>query len=469
MALPRTSSSPGGGWWWRLPAAANRWCRPRIIGLCRARCASCNGCSVRRRWKPRSSRRRSNMPRGQKNSCGWRRRRRRTVPDDDRGRGDWGLPLQSDGTHARAAEETDRPAAAARRYRGGDQVRSGMRVAMIGTGYVGLVSGACIADFGHQVTCVDQDSTKISALNAGEIPIFEPGLADVVRSNVEEGRLAFTTVLGESVRDADAVFIAVGTPSRRGDGHADLSYVYGAAREIAGALEGFTIVITKSTVPVGTGDEVERIIRELRHDADFAVVSNPEFLREGAAIHDFKHPDRIVIGTEDERAKKVTAEIYRPLYLNQAPILYTSRRTAELIKYAANAFLATKITFINEIADLCECVGADVQEVARGVGFDNRIGPKFLHAGPGFGGSCLPKDVRALIKTAQDHDVPMRILEAVESVNETRKRAMARKVSISFAGVLRGKTVAVLGLTFKPNTDDVREAPSIRHWVRPNP
>jgi UDPglucose 6-dehydrogenase len=336
-----------------------------------------------------------------------------------------------------------------------------MRIAMIGTGYVGLVSGACIADFGHQVTCVDKDSTKISALNAGEIPIFEPGLGEIVRANVDEGRLEFTTALGVSVHDADAVFIAVGTPSRRGDGHADLSYVYEAAREIAEALEEFTVVITKSTVPVGTGDEVERIIRESRHDADFAVVSNPEFLREGAAIHDFKHPDRIVIGTEDERAKKLTAEIYRPLYLNQAPILYTSRRTAELIKYAANAFLATKVTFINEISDLCERVGADVQEVARGIGFDNRIGPKFLHAGPGFGGSCFPKDVRALIKTAQDHDVPMRILEAVETVNDTRKRAMARKVSNAFAGVLRGKTVAVLGLTFKPNTDDMREAPSI--------
>jgi UDPglucose 6-dehydrogenase len=336
-----------------------------------------------------------------------------------------------------------------------------MRVAMIGTGYVGLVSGACIADFGHQVTCVDKDSTKISALNAGEIPIFEPGLGEIVRANVEDGRLEFTTALGESVQDADAVFIAVGTPSRRGDGHADLSYVYEAAREIAEALEEFTVVITKSTVPVGTGDEVERIIREIRPDVDFAVVSNPEFLREGAAIHDFKHPDRIVIGTEDERAKKLAAEIYRPLYLNQAPILYTSRRTAELIKYAANAFLATKVTFINEISDLCERVGADVQEVARGIGFDNRIGPKFLHAGPGFGGSCFPKDVRALIKTAQDHDVPMRILEAVETVNDTRKRAMARKVSNAFAGVLRGKTVAVLGLTFKPNTDDMREAPSI--------
>src|SRR6516164_4775772 len=336
-----------------------------------------------------------------------------------------------------------------------------MRITMIGTGYVGLVSGACIADFGHQVTCVDKDSAKISTLNAGEIPIFEPGLGDIVRANLEEGRLAFTTALGESVRDADAVFIAVGTPSRRGDGHADLSHVYAAAREIAGALEGFTIVITKSTVPVGTGDEVERIIRELRHDADFAVVSNPEFLREGAAIHDFKHPDRIVIGAEDEHAKKVAAEIYRPLYLNQAPILYTSRRTAELIKYAANAFLATKITFINEIADLCERVGADVQEVARGIGFDNRIGPKFLHAGPGFGGSCLPKDTRALLKTAQDHDISLRIVEAVITANDIRKRAMARKVAAAFGGSIRGKTIAVLGLTFKPNTDDMREAPSI--------
>jgi UDPglucose 6-dehydrogenase len=267
--------------------------------------------------------------------------------------------------------------------------------------------------------------------------------------------------LREAVREAEVVFIAVGTPSRRGDGHADLSYVYEAAREIAPALTGFTVVVTKSTVPVGTGDEVERIIRELRPDADFAVVSNPEFLREGAAIHDFKHPDRIVIGTDDERAQKVAAEVYRPLYLNQAPILYTDRRTAELIKYAANAFLATKITFINEIADLCERVGADVQQVARGIGLDNRIGSKFLHAGPGFGGSCFPKDLRALIKTAQDHDVPMRILEAVEIANDTRKRAMARKVSSAFAGVLRGKTVSVLGLTFKPNTDDMREAPSI--------
>jgi UDPglucose 6-dehydrogenase len=336
-----------------------------------------------------------------------------------------------------------------------------MRIAVIGTGYVGLVSGACIADFGHRVTCVDKDSAKIAALNAGEIPIHEPGLADVVDANVRQGRLAFVTALEDAVGDADAVFIAVGTPSRRGDGHADLSYVYDAAREIAAALRGYTVVITKSTVPVGTGDEVERIIREERPDIDCAVVSNPEFLREGAAIHDFKHPDRIVVGTRDERAKSVLAEIYRPLFLNQAPILWTSRRTAELIKYAANAFLATKITFINEIADLCERVDADVQEVARGIGLDNRIGPKFLHAGPGFGGSCFPKDVRALIKTAQDHDVPMRILEAVETVNDTRKRAMARRVSAAFAGVLRGKTIAVLGLTFKPNTDDMREAPSI--------
>ena len=336
-----------------------------------------------------------------------------------------------------------------------------MRITMIGTGYVGLVSGACIADFGHQVICVDKDSTKISALNVGEIPIYEPGLGDIVNSNVRQKRLSFTTALAEAVRGADAVFIAVGTPSRRGDGHADLSYVYEATREIAAALDGFTVVITKSTVPVGTGDEVERIIRELRPDVEFAVVSNPEFLREGAAIYDFKHPDRIVVGTDDERAKAVMAEIYRPLYLNQAPILCTDRRSAELIKYAANAFLATKITFINEIADLCERVGTDVQEVARAIGFDNRIGSKFLHAGPGFGGSCFPKDLRALIKTAQDHDAPMRILEAVETVNDTRKRAMARKVSAAFGGVLRGKTVAVLGLTFKPNTDDMREAPSI--------
>jgi len=332
---------------------------------------------------------------------------------------------------------------------------------MIGTGYVGLVSGACIADFGHIVVCVDKDAEKIEALTRGKIPIYEPGLQNLVDSNVEQGRLSFTTTLVEPVRAADAVFIAVGTPSRRGDGHADLSYVYDAAQAIAMGLEGFTVVITKSTVPIGTGDEVERIIREARPDADFVVVSNPEFLREGAAIHDFKHPDRIVVGTHDERAKKVIAEIYRPLSLNQAPILFTTRRAAELIKYAANAFLATKVTFINEIADLCEKVGADVKEVARGIGLDNRIGSKFLHAGPGFGGSCFPKDLRALIKTAQDYEVPLRIVEAVTAVNETRKRAMARKVSSVFGGVLRGRTVGVLGLTFKPNTDDMREAPSL--------
>ncbi len=336
-----------------------------------------------------------------------------------------------------------------------------MRIAMVGAGYVGLVSGACIADFGHEVVCVDKDAGKIEALTRGEIPIYEPGLQDLVRTNVGQGRLAFSSVPKEAVRAAEAVFIAVGTPSRRGDGHADLSYLYDAAREIAAALDGFTVVIIKSTVPVGTGDEVERIMHEARPDAEFAVVSNPEFLREGAAIHDFKHPDRVVVGTDDEAAKKIMAEIYRPLNLNQVPILYTARRTAELIKYAANAFLATKITFINEIADLCEKVGADVQEVARGIGLDNRIGRKFLHAGPGFGGSCFPKDVRALIKTAQDHEVPLRILEAVATVNDTRKRAMARKVSAMFAGGLRGKTVAVLGLTFKPNTDDMREAPSL--------
>jgi UDPglucose 6-dehydrogenase len=336
-----------------------------------------------------------------------------------------------------------------------------MRVTMIGAGYVGLVSGACIADFGHEVICVDKDIEKVAALKRGEIPIYEPGLPELIHTNVKAARLSFTADLAGAVRSADAVFIAVGTPSRRGDGHADLSYVYEAAREVAAALDGFTVVITKSTVPVGTCDEIERIIYDERSDADVAVVSNPEFLREGAAIHDFKHPDRIIVGTHDERARKVVAEIYRPLNLNQAPILYTERRTAELTKYAANAFLATKITFINEIADLCEKVGADVQEVARGIGLDKRVGPKFLHAGPGFGGSCFPKDLRALIKTAQDYNVPMRILEAVNAVNDTRKRAMARKVSAMFSGALRGKTIAVLGLTFKPNTDDMREAPSL--------
>ena len=330
---------------------------------------------------------------------------------------------------------------------------------MIGTGYVGLVSGACLADIGHHVTCIDKDEGKIASLRRGEIPIFEPGLDTLVASNVKAKRLDFAVDL-KSLAEADAVFIAVGTPSRRGDGHADLSYVYAAAREIAGALEGFTVVVTKSTVPVGTGDEVERIIREVNPKADFVVASNPEFLREGAAIRDFKFPDRVVVGTSDERARKVLGDIYRPLSLSQIPFMFTERRTAELIKYAANAFLATKITFINEIADLSEKVGADVQEVARGIGLDNRIGPKFLHAGPGFGGSCFPKDTRALVKIAQDYDVQLRIVEAVLGVNDNRKRAMARKVA-NAAGNLRGKTVAVLGLTFKPDTDDMREAPSI--------
>ena len=336
-----------------------------------------------------------------------------------------------------------------------------MRVAMIGSGYVGLVSGACFADFGHEVCCVDKDPAKIEALKRGEIPIFEPGLSDLVAKNVREGRLSFSTELSEPVRGADAVFIAVGTPSRRGDGHADLSYVYGAAREIAAVMDGYTVVVTKSTVPVGTGDEVERLIRETAPQADFAVVSNPEFLREGAAIADFKRPDRIVIGTQDNRAIGVMQEVYRPLYLNQAPILVTNRRTAELTKYAANAFLATKITFINEIADLCEQVGANVQDVARGIGLDNRIGSKFLHAGPGYGGSCFPKDTLALIKTAQDHAAPVRIVETVAAVNDQRKRAMGRKVVAACGGSVRGKTIAVLGLTFKPNTDDMRDAPSI--------
>jgi UDPglucose 6-dehydrogenase len=336
-----------------------------------------------------------------------------------------------------------------------------MRIAMIGSGYVGLVSGACLADFGHHVVCVDKDPEKIASLNHGKSPIFEPGLNDLIANNKREGRLSFTTDLAPSVARAQAVFIAVGTPSRRGDGHADLSYVHAAAREIAAALDGFTVIITKSTVPVGTCDEVARIIHETRPDADIAVVSNPEFLREGAAIQDFKHPDRIVVGADDDRARRLMAEIYRPLYLNKAPLLYTGRRTAELIKYAANAFLATKITFINEIADLAEKVGADVQEVARGIGLDNRIGSKFLHPGPGFGGSCFPKDTRALLKTGQDYEVPLRVVEAVITANDIRKRAMARKVAAAFGGSLRGKTIAVLGLTFKPNTDDMREAPSI--------
>ena len=336
-----------------------------------------------------------------------------------------------------------------------------MKIVMVGSGYVGLVSGACFADFGHEVVCVDKVESKVAALKRGEIPIFEPGLPELVRTNASARRLSFTTDLAGPVAEADAVFIAVGTPSRRGDGFADLSYVYAATREIAQALTGYTVIVTKSTVPVGTGDEVERIIRELRPDADFAVVSNPEFLREGAAIEDFKRPDRIVVGTDDEQARTVMADIYRPLYLNNAPILNTGRRTAELTKYAANAFLATKITFINEIADLCEQVGANVQDVARGMGLDNRIGSKFLHAGPGYGGSCFPKDTLALIKTAQDHGTPSRIVETVAAVNDQRKRAMGRKVVAACGGSVRGKTIAVLGLTFKPNTDDMRDAPSI--------
>lgn len=332
---------------------------------------------------------------------------------------------------------------------------------MIGAGYVGLVSGACLADFGHDVICVDKDAGKIADLEANRMPIYEPGLAQLVKSNVETGRLSFSLDLPAAVADADAIFIAVGTPSRRGDGHADLSYVFAATREIGAALTGPTVVVTKSTVPVGTGDQVERILRDVAPDIEAAVVSNPEFLREGAAIGDFKRPDRIVIGTTDERARAVMRAIYRPLYLNEAPLLFTARRTAELIKYAANAFLATKITFINEIADLCEQVDADVKDVARGIGLDNRIGPKFLHAGPGFGGSCFPKDTLALLKTAEDHESPMRIVEAVVQVNEQRKRAMGRKVIQAAGGDVRGKRIGVLGLTFKPNTDDMRDAPAL--------
>ena len=336
-----------------------------------------------------------------------------------------------------------------------------MRVAMIGTGYVGLVSGACFADFGHVVTCIDKDAGKIERLQAGDIPIFEPGLDQLVAANVKEGRLFFTTEAAEAVRTADAVFIAVGTPSRRGDGYADLSYVYAAAEEIAGLIEGFTVVVTKSTVPVGTGDEVEAIIRKTRPEAEFAVVSNPEFLREGAAIADFKRPDRIVVGADSERAQEVMRELYRPLFLNETPILFTSRRTSELIKYAGNAFLALKITFINEIADLCEAVGADVQQVARGIGLDNRIGRKFLNAGPGYGGSCFPKDTLALVRTAADNGAPMRLVEATVEVNDARKKKMAEKVIRAMGGDVAGKTIGVLGLTFKPNTDDMRDAPSL--------
>jgi UDPglucose 6-dehydrogenase len=332
---------------------------------------------------------------------------------------------------------------------------------MVGSGYVGLVSGACFADFGHDVVCVDKDEAKIARLDAGRMPIYEPGLEELVARNVAAGRLAFTTDLASALDGAGAVFIAVGTPSRRGDGHADLSFVFAVAEEVGQNLRNPAVIVTKSTVPVGTGDEVERIVAESGTSVKFAVASNPEFLREGAAIEDFKRPDRIVVGTDDEWAREVLSEIYRPLFLNRAPILFTSRRSAELIKYAANAFLATKITFINEIADLCEKVGGDVQDVARGIGLDGRIGSKFLHPGPGYGGSCFPKDTLALLKTSEDYDSPLRVVEAVAKVNDSRKRAMGRKVIDALGEAPRGKRVALLGLTFKPNTDDMRDAPSI--------
>ena len=340
-----------------------------------------------------------------------------------------------------------------------------MRIAMIGSGYVGLVSGACFADFGHIVTCVDKDAGKIDRLRKGEIPIYEPGLEELVASNAEAGRLSFTTDLAEGMKGAEAVFIAVGTPSRRGDGHADLSYVYAATEEIAALIDGYTVVVTKSTVPVGTGADVEEIIRKARPGfepgRDFSVASNPEFLREGAAIGDFKRPDRVVCGVEDEKAKQVLQELYRPLFLNETPIVFTQRVTSELIKYAANAFLATKITFINEMADLCEKVGADVQAVARGIGLDKRIGSKFLHAGPGYGGSCFPKDTLALARTAQQYEAPVRIVETVIDANDKRKKSMAARVEKAVGGDLSGKTVGVLGLAFKPNTDDMRDSPAL--------
>ncbi len=335
-----------------------------------------------------------------------------------------------------------------------------MRIAMIGTGYVGLVSGACLSEFGHTVVCVDKEEEKVAALRAGRIPIFEPRLDEVVAANAKAGRLIFETDVAAAVRNADAIFIAVGTPSRRGDGYADLSYVYTAAEEIAAALSNYAVIVTKSTVPVGTSREVEKIIRRVRPDAEFDMASNPEFLREGSAIDDFRRPDRVVVGCDTEQARDVMREVYRPLYLNETPILFTSRETSELIKYASNAFLATKITFINEMADLCEKVGADVQDVARGIGLDGRIGSKFLHPGPGFGGSCFPKDTVALLKTAQDAGAPSRIVEAVVSVNEARKVSMAERIVKAFGGVEK-KTVAILGLTFKPNTDDMRDAPSL--------
>jgi UDPglucose 6-dehydrogenase len=336
-----------------------------------------------------------------------------------------------------------------------------MRIAMIGTGYVGLVSGACFSEFGVDVVCVDKDFGKIEALKQGEIPIYEPGLDQLVKTNADAGRLTFTTDLKDAVKGADAVFIAVGTPSRRGDGHADLSYVYAAAEEIAQAIEGYTVIVTKSTVPVGTGREVERIIKKNRPDIDFDVASNPEFLREGSAINDFMRPDRVVIGAESYRAKEVMRQLYRVLYLIETPILFTALETSELIKYAANTFLATKITFINEIADLCEKVGADVHDVAKGIGLDGRIGKKFLHPGPGYGGSCFPKDTLALVKTAQDYKSPLRIVEAVVAINDKRKLAMAERIVQACGGSVADKTVAILGLTFKPNTDDMRDSPSL--------
>lgn len=336
-----------------------------------------------------------------------------------------------------------------------------MKIAMIGSGYVGLVSGVCFADFGHKVTCVDVDADKIARLQSGIMPIYEPGLQELVAKNVREKRLSFTTSLKEGMEKSDAVFIAVGTPSRRGDGHADLTYVYQAAEEIAHEIKDYVVVVTKSTVPVGTGDAVEEIIRKARPDAAFAVVSNPEFLREGAAINDFKRPDRIVIGTMDQQARDVMSEIYRPLYLNQSPLVFTDRRTSELIKYAANAFLAMKITFINEMADLCEAVGGNVQDVARGIGLDNRIGSKFLHAGPGYGGSCFPKDTQALARTAQEAHAPVRLVETTIAINAARKKAMAQRIIKACSGSVKDKTIAIMGLTFKPNTDDMRDAPAL--------
>ena len=336
-----------------------------------------------------------------------------------------------------------------------------MRIAMIGTGYVGLVSGACLADFGHEVTCIDKDSKKIEALKNGIMPIWEPGLESLVKANAERGRLSFTTDLGEGVEGAEAVFIAVGTPARRGDGHADLTYVFEAVRELAKVLKGPVVVVTKSTVPVGTGDRITEILAEEGAPAGTTVASNPEFLREGAAIRDFKIPDRIVVGAEDETAREVLREIYRPLFLNQAPLLFTGRRTSELIKYAANAFLAMKISFINEMANLCEAVDADVHDVARGIGLDNRIGPKFLHPGPGYGGSCFPKDTLALLQTAADAGVEQRIVKTVVEVNDDRKASMADRVAKALGGSVKGKRIAILGLAFKQNTDDMRDAPSI--------